>query len=104
MGLEERNGHAYYYRKERDGDTVRSIYAGSGRLAQLEAELDRLETEGRKHERQRTEELFRAEQARLTSADAVIDDAYPVRHLLELAYQENGYVRRPNRVWRRSNG
>ena len=39
MGLEDRNGRLYYYRKERVGDRVRSVYMGSGELAQWAADV-----------------------------------------------------------------
>ena len=41
MGLEQRNGRFYYYRKVREGGHVRSKYVGSGMLAELCAEDDK---------------------------------------------------------------
>jgi hypothetical protein len=39
MGWEGRGGSRYYYRKERDGAHVRSVYVGRGEIARLEAAL-----------------------------------------------------------------
>lgn len=35
MGWEKRGGHQYYYRKERDGSRVRSVYVGRGEIANM---------------------------------------------------------------------
>ncbi len=35
MAWEQRRGHAYYYRKTREGGRVRSEYVGSGIVAQI---------------------------------------------------------------------
>jgi hypothetical protein len=40
MAFEKRNGSLYYYRKERTGGRVRSIYIGSGEMAHIFAQLD----------------------------------------------------------------
>lgn len=45
MGWEERKGQQYYYRKERDGARVRSLYVGSGETARLIAQLDLIQTD-----------------------------------------------------------
>ena len=35
MGWEQRGNNQYYYRKERDGSRVKSIYVGRGEFAQM---------------------------------------------------------------------
>ena len=40
MALEKRNGHYYYYKKERDGKRVISKYYGKGELVSLLAQMD----------------------------------------------------------------
>jgi hypothetical protein len=40
MGLESRGGRHYYYRKERHGGRVRSVYVGSGEMARYYAVLE----------------------------------------------------------------
>ena len=50
MGWEERRGHTYYYRKERQGRHVISTYCGRGEIAALFAELDGLDRQRRQQE------------------------------------------------------
>lgn len=35
MGWEKRGAHQYYYRKERDGSRVKSVYVGRGEIANM---------------------------------------------------------------------
>lgn len=35
MGWEQRGGNTYYYRKERDGSSVKSVYVGRGEIAHM---------------------------------------------------------------------
>ncbi len=35
MGWEQRGNHEYYYRKERDGSRVKSVYVGRGEIANM---------------------------------------------------------------------
>ncbi len=42
MGWETRGGTSYYYRKERDGASVRSVYGGGGETAALIAQLEEI--------------------------------------------------------------
>lgn len=58
MAWEQRGSHFYYYRKERSGLSVRSVYVGRGDMAQLSAALDEMEqvqkeTKLRKERRER---------------------------------------------------
>ena len=39
MAWEQRGNHSYYYRKERDGRRVKSVYVGRGELAHMVANL-----------------------------------------------------------------
>ena len=39
MGWEQRGTNSYYYRKERDGSRVRSVYVGRGEIAHMVAQL-----------------------------------------------------------------
>ena len=39
MGWEQRGKNQYYYRKEREGSRVRSIYVGRGEIAQMVSQL-----------------------------------------------------------------
>ena len=43
MAMEERGKRKYYYRKERVGGKVTSIYVGSGEYARLAFQMDKIE-------------------------------------------------------------
>jgi hypothetical protein len=45
MGWESRSRNLYYYRKERDGSRVRSVYVGSGETAHLISQLEAMRHE-----------------------------------------------------------
>lgn len=40
MGWEQRGTHQYYYRKEREGSRVKSIYVGRGEIAQMVSQIE----------------------------------------------------------------
>ena len=63
MGLELRGNGSYYYRKERRGGRVVSVYAGCGLGAALGAELDAATCADRAQERARRGEIEAADQA-----------------------------------------
>jgi hypothetical protein len=69
MGWENRNGKSYYYRKERKGGRVRSVYVGSGETARLIAQLDDLHSEEREDKRA----LARIERERWQEQDRELD-------------------------------
>ncbi len=39
MGWEQRGTNSYYYKKEREGSTVKSVYVGRGEIAHMVAQL-----------------------------------------------------------------
>ena len=39
MGWEQRGNHSYYYRKEREGSRVKSVYVGRGEIAHLISQI-----------------------------------------------------------------
>jgi hypothetical protein len=39
MGWERRGNHSYYYRKEREGLRVKSVYLGRGEIAQMVSQI-----------------------------------------------------------------
>ena len=51
MAIETRGGRVYYYRKQRRGSRVCSVYAGSGTIALLSLEQDIAERRRRQAER-----------------------------------------------------
>lgn len=70
MGWEQRNGSRYYYRKERSGNRVRSVYVGRGAMASLTAQLDELERDEREEKR----EALRREVEQQDAIDSQIDE------------------------------
>jgi hypothetical protein len=96
MGWETRGGNSYYYRKERDGGSVRSVYVGSGETARLIAQLDAMhgdEREGKRTLARAESERWRAQEAEL---DALADmvDAVTTGVLLAAGYHTH------KRQWR----
>ena len=76
MGWETRNGRSYYYRKERDGQRVRSVYVGTGETARLLAQFDALLKDERESKRiiARTErEPLEALEAELSGVSTLIE-------------------------------
>ncbi len=69
MAFERRGNHTYYYRKEREGGRVRSVYVGGGETARLIAQLDDLERDEREEKRI----LARMEREREQERDAELD-------------------------------
>jgi hypothetical protein len=39
MGWEQRGNHSYYYRKVREGSTVKSVYVGRGEIAHMISQI-----------------------------------------------------------------
>jgi hypothetical protein len=77
MGWEERKGHSYYYRKERDGARVRSVYVGSGETARLIAQLDLIqsnEQKGLSHLARIEREGWQAQEAELDALAEMMDE------------------------------
>lgn len=70
MGWETRGGREYYYRKERDGARVRSVYVGTGEVAELISQLGMMRREEAETER----EARRHVRARDRETEATIDE------------------------------
>jgi hypothetical protein len=69
MGWEDRNGISYYYRKERVGGRVRSVYAGRGETANLIAQFEAMQSDEREEKRL----LALMERERVQEQDAELD-------------------------------
>jgi hypothetical protein len=69
MGWETRGGREYYYRKERDGGRVRSVYLGSNEPARLFAQLDAMDA----NEREGKRIIARLEREGVLEQDAELD-------------------------------
>ncbi len=76
MGWEKRGGREYYYRKERDGSRVRSVYVGGGETARLIAQLDALtsdEREGKRALARMEREQWQEQEAELDALAELVD-------------------------------
>jgi hypothetical protein len=97
MGWEYRNGSRYYYRKERSGPRVRSVYVGRGEIAELSAELDDME-QVQKETRFRKE---RRERETFKSLDASIDSLVALTSTLTDAVLIASGFHQHRREWRK---
>jgi hypothetical protein len=100
MTLEKRNGSLYYYRSERVDGRVRKVYLGSGRLAELRAEVDRAERRRREADRERE----RAELERLEALAAPVRELDERTEVLARAYLVAVGYRRTKGEWRLRRG
>ncbi len=98
MGWEDRNGRSYYYRKERSGNKVRSVYVGGGEVAGLCAALDGMVRSEAKDER----EAKRRARARDTELDRAGDElGEMIKTLTTAALLAEGFHTH-KRQWRRT--
>ncbi len=97
MGWEERRGRSYYYRKERTGARVRSVYVGSGLTAHFAAKLDATERTEAKQKRRAEQRARQSELAKDEELNALGDLVRQVTaaHLLAEGFH------RHKRQWRR---
>ncbi|HEV2763866.1 MAG TPA: hypothetical protein VGV38_12870 [Pyrinomonadaceae bacterium] len=96
MGWEQRGRRSYYYRKERDGKRVRSVYVGGGELASFVG----LMTEGRRAEGRKRREAERRARASIAETDAALDAlAGMVESITSAALLASGYHTH-KRQWR----
>jgi hypothetical protein len=100
MALEYRSGGVYYYRSRREGDRVVREYAGCGRVAELAAELHRLDA--RRRALARRDEADRLGECRREAGlvRAVLSRA---DHLVAAVLTAAGWHRH-NREWRKRRG
>jgi len=97
MGWEDRNGRSYYYRKERDGTRVRSVYVGGGEGAKLIAQIEALESDEREGDRT----FARLERERVQGQDTELDALGEIiRELAAATLIAHGYHQH-KREWRR---
>ena len=97
MGWEKRGGKTYFYQKKRDGNRAYSEYYGSGEMAELHAQFERV---------QQTERKLRAEKQRhikreIEQADDEIDELFSLNAILvDALFLVNGYHEH-SRQWRK---
>jgi hypothetical protein len=100
MGFETRAGRPYYYRKERRGRRVRSVYVGGGEGAELLAALDAVQQEERAEKRQQARaarEELRAEDAELDALGEIMDELAQATLLAHDCHQHKRQWRRKRR-------
>jgi len=98
MGWETKErGSSYYYRKEREGARVRSVYVGKGETAILIAQFEAMRHE-EEQERRDTEKELREF---LEKADYALDNLSELTELLTVATLLASGYHTNKRQWRR---
>jgi hypothetical protein len=100
MGWESRGGTRYYYRKERNGAHVRSVYVGKGEIAGLEATLLAMQQEERRVQKSK----LAAEKAPLQEFDANLDAISGVTTDFVQAVMISAGFHEHRRQWRKRRG
>lgn len=97
MGWEQRGNNSYYYKKERTGSSVKSVYVGRGEVAQMVSKLQASSTE--------LEKLMRAKKAieanEVERAEATLDRAIELTQLFTQATLLAAGFHTHHRQWRR---
>lgn len=97
MGWERRGNHEYYYRKERQGSSVKSTYVGRGEIAHMISKFESSSAE--------IEQLLRAKKAiedqELERIEAAMDRAVELVQLFTEATLLTAGFHTHRRQWRR---
>ena len=97
MGWEQRGINQYYYRKEREGSRVKSVYVGRGEVAHLISNFESHSTE--------LEKLLRAKKSiegdELEKVEATLDRAIELTQLFTQATLLAAGFHTHHRQWRR---
>ena len=97
MGWEKRGTNSYYYKKERDGSSVRSVYVGRGEVAQMVSKLQTSSTD--------LEKLMKAKKSlethELQRAEVALDRAVELIQLFTQAELLTAGFHTHKRQWRR---
>jgi predicted negative regulator of RcsB-dependent stress response len=97
MGWEQRGKNSYYYKKERNGSDVKSVYVGRGYVAHMVAQIQSSSSE--------VEKLIRAkkliEANELDRAEAILDRAIELSELFTQATLLVAGFHTHHRQWRR---
>lgn len=102
MALERRGNGLYFYKKERRGSRVVSIYSGGGSLAQCFHILDQADREEARLEKESKKKSFEAEKQRHDEIDQVIESFCNEAEAFEDAlFLVNGYHVH-QRQWRKT--
>lgn len=97
MGWEQRGAYKYYYRKERDGSRVKSVYVGRGEMAHMISQFESSSTE--------LEKLMRAKKSidghELERVEVALDRAVELAQLFTQAALLCAGFHTHHRQWRR---
>ena len=97
MGWEQRGNNSYYYKKERSGSSVRSVYVGRSEVAQLVSKLHSSPSD--------LEKLIRAKRSieakQLDQVEASLDTAIELTELFTQAALLTAGFHTHHRQWRR---
>lgn len=97
MGWEQRGNNSYYYKKEREGSTVKSVYVGRGEVAHLISKLQSSSAE--------LEKLMQAKRSieanELESVEATLHRAIELTQLFTQAALLSAGFHTHHRQWRR---
>ncbi|HJZ54029.1 MAG TPA: hypothetical protein VKE74_03695 [Gemmataceae bacterium] len=98
MGWEQRGGRSYYYTAERIGGRVVKSYVGTGRVAELAAQLDAIN----RQEREAEDEDAQSARDELADLDAALAPLSELADLLaRAALQAAGFHQHHRGEWRR---
>jgi len=101
MGWENRRNGTYYYRAKRIGNRVVREYVGAGRVAELAAQLDAIETGQRDKDRQ----AFRESVTELAALDIILDTLDESAELVaRAALLAAGFCQHNRGEWRKPRG
>ena len=97
MGWEQRGTNSYYYKKERDGSKVKSVYVGRGEVAHMVSKLQSSSAE--------LEKLMQAKKSieanELERVEATLDRAIELTQLFTEATLLTAGFHTHRRQWRR---
>lgn len=97
MGWEQRGANRYYYRKEREGSRVKSVYVGRGEMAHMISQFESSSAE--------LEKLMRAKKSieanELDRVEAALDRAVELTQLFTEATLLAAGFHTHHRQWRR---
>jgi hypothetical protein len=97
MGWEQRGNNSYYYKKEREGSTVKSVYVGRGEIAHMVAQLQSSSPLLERFART----MKSPEQVKLEKAEAALEQASELIQLTTQAALLTAGFHTHKRQWRR---
>jgi hypothetical protein len=97
MGWEQRGNNSYYYKKERDGSRVKSVYVGRGEIARMVAQIQSSSPLLERFARSmKSPEVIKAEKA-----ETALDQATDLIQLITQAALLTAGFHTHKRQWRR---